>query len=490
MLPTTPKSIAFTSPDSTHTDCAALLSPLTSLTPSTVNSGQKVSRMKKTNPGSSQKRSFKEDIAQDNYDAEIRELERKMKDLKKKRNQLKLPDKIEVDNYHEEEGDEKVTERSLKNRVRDWGGHRIKGSRSRKLNLHSMDRQLEPGPVHEEYEHDVEQHGQTNEEPDRVKEFVTMLSDAFDYVDNAIRPTLQPFIHDITREIAECKKAFSREESMVSEPPEEFDYEMESTSEEDVMTGSKASKKCKASKNKNSNSMEKNDMVHDRASKLIESATAPSMELDQFKFVHVTVTALALSGLTVESNKKRKKNDSVPINAVLSVAKNTTYSDCSIYTHLPSLPVLPDPIKGSTKKRQGKMLKEYLLAVWPAENTANDECVDGETIEMVEDCCPQISPQNKQMGPLISSVAFSRLIGISKFSQFSNGVFVDSKKTECRYMPSMVELRVCITRGKFEILPIGVARLVVSGEERDAGKIFAVHVKVDLKFFVHQKGWQ
>ncbi len=204
----------------------------------------------------------------------------------------------------------------------------------------------------------------------------------------------------------------------------------------------------------------------------------------QFKEVHVAVTALALSGLTVQSKSKKFNIDENSVKAVLSVLRPTTSSDHTIYTHIPSLVAVRDPIKSAIENGQpiAKPLKKHhLLAAWPFESTPirweENETKHVQVMDGSYECAGEKIFQNvpnKRLGALASSIGFSRLIGVTKFSstascdEYNGSNFPGQEEHKYTFIPSVVELRICIMKENREILPVGVAKVVISGEEQDA----------------------
>jgi len=203
-------------------------------------------------------------------------------------------------------------------------------------------------------------------------------------------------------------------------------------------------------------------------------------KVDHFKEVHVTVTALALYGLTVESKSNTSDIDENLVKAVLSVPRLTISNNHAIYTHIPSLPAVRDPIKSARDKGQAianPPKKHHLLVAWPS------ECVPVEWEEQMQimegsyECTDKKIAQkipNKQLGALVSSIRLSRLISVSKFKcanmgnddhNFRSHGEEGSKQT---FMPSVVEMTICIMKENSEILSVGLVNVVVSGEDQDA----------------------
>ena len=156
------------------------------------------------------------------------------------------------------------------------------------------------------------------------------------------------------------------------------------------------------------------------------------------KFVKVTVGARALSGLSITS--KKSDADLPPVQLVLSVLKNSiSDEEDASFTHLPSLRVVKDSSRESSEKN-----KCHVMGVWDLGK--EDE----------------------------ASVTFPRLTGTSTFDQGATEV----KNEETRGSPSMLHLRICIKReGSDDLLPIGVAKVLISGEARDAE--LAIPVKTE-----------
>ncbi|KAL3764768.1 hypothetical protein ACHAWO_009583 [Cyclotella atomus] len=168
-----------------------------------------------------------------------------------------------------------------------------------------------------------------------------------------------------------------------------------------------------------------------------ETANEQSSELDA-KFSKVTVTALALSGLSITSKKvgKSKNQDDVPpVQVVLSVIKN---EESTPFVHIPSMSVVKDPSRATTKKN---LTKYHVMGVWDI-------------------------AQEDSTSKTKSSVSFSRLVGLSTLE--SNAKTKPDKEAEMKMSPSMIHLRICIKRdGSNELLPIGVAKVLVSGGPRN-----------------------
>ncbi|KAL7482042.1 hypothetical protein ACHAW6_007730 [Cyclotella cf. meneghiniana] len=158
------------------------------------------------------------------------------------------------------------------------------------------------------------------------------------------------------------------------------------------------------------------------------------------RFAKVTVTAVALSGLSI-SSRTNHQDIIPPVRAVLSVLQNTTSGEGFVFTHLPSFRVVKDPSRGPVKKNKlDRSAKYHVLGVWD--------------ISKHEDA--------SNTGEGKSSVTFSRLVGIPTAEE------VD-KKREVTFSPSTLHLRVCVKRDdRDDILPVGVAKVLISGwEPRD-----------------------
>ncbi|KAL7522593.1 hypothetical protein ACHAWX_007593 [Stephanocyclus meneghinianus] len=158
------------------------------------------------------------------------------------------------------------------------------------------------------------------------------------------------------------------------------------------------------------------------------------------RFVKVTVTAMALSGLSI-SSRTNHQDIIPPVRAVLSVLQNTTPGEGFVFTHLPSVRVVKDPSRRPIKKNKlDRSAKYHVLGVWDI-SKHEDASTPGEGK---------------------SSVTFSSLIRIPTIEA------VD-KKTEVTLSPSTLHMRVCIKRDdRNDILPVGVAKVLISGcEPRD-----------------------
>ena len=378
---------------------------------------------------------------------------------------------------------------------------------------------------------------QKGEQPDRIMEFVNMLSDVVDNFDEVTQP-LQKHICDV---MGGCDghgqpsglDGLNTAQAVVNPNGLPLPIKAQDGAEDSTIKaqgGAEDSELIKdegLKRNQSFNGAAKTKTADSTTAKKSKSSSKPKEE-DRYKLVHVTVTALALSGLTVETKSKKtskgnnesasKSNNGTsmtPINAILSIAKQTTSSDCAIYTHIPSMPVVRDPVKGggntsssSNGSKKNTKTRQHLLAVWPTENDPTEEEEENKVaaVELSEDMkLLEKATPNAQLGSLISSVAFTRLIGISRFSstaangvdgaeayeQESSSSYYHSSKggkkyksgrssselatstkkkkgdIKTTYMPSLVEFRVCIMRDNSEIIPVGVARVAVSGDERD-----------------------
>ena len=161
-------------------------------------------------------------------------------------------------------------------------------------------------------------------------------------------------------------------------------------------------------------------------------AIEPSKEINA-KFAQVTITALALSGLSIKCNgrKKQEYTDAFPpVHVILSV-----FAPCGkSFTQIPSMNVVRDPTRNEVRTK--KSVKHHAIGLW---DTSAEE-------------------ESTSTGYHKSSVSFSRLAGFS----------TSESDVEVRVSPSMLHLRVCIKReGSEELLPIGVAKVLVSGGPRE-----------------------
>ena len=156
------------------------------------------------------------------------------------------------------------------------------------------------------------------------------------------------------------------------------------------------------------------------------------------KFAKVTVTAMALSGLSITS-KKGKNEILPPVHVVLSVLDN---DESSPLVHIPSLRVVKDPSRVAGKK---KSTKSHVMCIWGATEEDSDSKHDNGH----------------------SSVSFTRLVGLSMIEGRGDDTR-SGKSTVVKMSPSVIHLRVCIRReGSEELLPIGVAKILVSGGPRE-----------------------
>ncbi|KAL7482093.1 hypothetical protein ACHAW6_007788 [Cyclotella cf. meneghiniana] len=172
------------------------------------------------------------------------------------------------------------------------------------------------------------------------------------------------------------------------------------------------------------------------ANSMDKPAIASVDEMD-IKLVKVTVTAMAFSGLSIIS-KTSNKYDVPPVRAVLSVLKDKSSDEGSVFTHVSSRHVVQDTSRRPVKKSKlDRSSKYYVIGLWDVSK------VDDFTIP----------------GEAKSSVTFSRCIGMSPFEKLD-------KKPEVTLNPSNLHLRICIKRDDSDdILPVGVANVSISGWE-------------------------
>eukprot|EP00542_Grammatophora_oceanica_P015787 CAMPEP_0194032762 /NCGR_PEP_ID=MMETSP0009_2-20130614/5628_1 /TAXON_ID=210454 /ORGANISM="Grammatophora oceanica, Strain CCMP 410" /LENGTH=505 /DNA_ID=CAMNT_0038673293 /DNA_START=48 /DNA_END=1565 /DNA_ORIENTATION=+ len=197
----------------------------------------------------------------------------------------------------------------------------------------------------------------------------------------------------------------------------------------------------------------------------------------EFELMHVKITVLGLSGiLRTRSNKKKKKdrmlmngmdvkspssytssmmpskkdfsakmnrssstisslsmqNDgATPTTAVISFKRNVTSSALSITSHLPSLPLgLPTSMVGT---------KSRYVASWPAGTAPNASAVDADLAEH-------------------STFTLSRVMMKEQYLPERSGTLMSG------YVHETIDLTINLSRGR-EIIPLGVASLVISGDE-------------------------
>ncbi|KAL3764770.1 hypothetical protein ACHAWO_009585 [Cyclotella atomus] len=168
--------------------------------------------------------------------------------------------------------------------------------------------------------------------------------------------------------------------------------------------------------------------------KFIElTPTEPSKELSA-KFAKITVTALAITGLSVKTEKMKSQSKGVnpPVRVVLSVMKNDTTSETKPFINIPSLHVVKDPSQDDVCEKNST--KHNVIGVW------------------------DIVQQDSTTGHTNSSVSFSKLVGLTGVESGAQ-----TEPTDMNMPPSTIHLRVCIKRDDSEeLLPIGVAKVLIS----------------------------
>lgn len=397
---------------------------------------------------------------EDADEKELKELERKVAILERKNQLMKKLNTIE-------KGDD--APRSPKKSRVSFGGILKTNKWKQQACCYYEDGEEDEGAEEEPFLDDEVSDDDNSQEEDRVYDLFTTLTEAFDCMDEAF--------HDIGAELMKCRQDLTEYgappvkdvPNAESEENQPADEKKEAVVDDSTPVESKAEDEGDDKKvsidelveNAPESTTMEDEIVQSIASDSIKELpkSRPS-EVERFKLMHVTITALALSGLTVESKQYVHEEDkkSVPrVQAVLSIARNTTTSQRSIYSHLPSLPVVRDPARSAGKQAGSK---KNLLAVWPAEN---------------QDTVGEDEP-----GTPVSSVAFSRMITKANlgddgednaqkvYDEFGPKVLAEQSSKDLDYIPSMVELRLCIKDElNSQILPVGVSRILISGEERD-----------------------
>lgn len=160
-----------------------------------------------------------------------------------------------------------------------------------------------------------------------------------------------------------------------------------------------------------------------------DTPTEPSKELHA-KFAQITVTALALTGLSIKTKvKSQGKEEHPPVRIVLSVMKNDTTSETKPFINIPSLRVVKDPSQEELRKKNS--IKYNVMGVW------------------------DIASAHEQTR---STVSFSKLVGLTSAEGDAQ-----TEPTDINMPPSTIHLRVCIKRDDSEeLLPIGVAKVLIS----------------------------
>lgn len=246
----------------------------------------------------------------------------------------------------------------------------------------------------------------------------------------------------------------------------------------------------------------------------------------QFPLVHVTVTILGLTGVAVQRvplrrslfgskhvTKEARKGDQKLVKAVVSFSRNTTASNIFVHTHVPSLPMLEVPSdqgiaadtdgftpRGKRRSSQTGFPTTRLLAAWPAAvhaeaNNGNSGEGEGSGVHSSDNNCSH------------SSFSFSRVIQCEQYvnpagqssqpaQMEKESIKLDGKALEGAqvdanlkshetssnssptsvYIPEPVDMRIGLFRaGSNEILPLGVATVVISGEDRSVQLDLPVH---------------
>eukprot|EP00578_Thalassiosira_sp_NH16_P016105 CAMPEP_0181118908 /NCGR_PEP_ID=MMETSP1071-20121207/23326_1 /TAXON_ID=35127 /ORGANISM="Thalassiosira sp., Strain NH16" /LENGTH=1133 /DNA_ID=CAMNT_0023203433 /DNA_START=105 /DNA_END=3506 /DNA_ORIENTATION=- len=174
----------------------------------------------------------------------------------------------------------------------------------------------------------------------------------------------------------------------------------------------------------------------------------------EFLQMKVTLKFKALAGVSrVSSRRKGNSRNCIDdtVKAVATYRRNTIGSDRFVSTHVPSLPILTEKSSQSTAQ---------VYAQWPGWQQKDD--------------------QSTASGTMMSSVTFTRTVRrVRNFDNVSSdGTAGGSKAKEPNekdgkrflaslskaFAPELLDLQVGLMRGSNEIVPLGIATIVIPGE--------------------------